>query len=247
MFKKSSLALIIPCYNESKSITYFASELPQFIHQFRLRLPEFKLAIIIVDNNSTDNSLALLKNLQIEHDCISVEICKTQGYGAALKQGFAANTAEYISFLDMDNTYPMVSLIDLLNKLRAEDLDMILGARIHPNSEISVIRYLGNQLYVLLLKYLLSSQLSDVCSGMRVFKGSLKNEILRLPSNDLSFSIDLTSYVLINKWKVSEHPIPYRDRIGESKLSVIKDGWLFLYVVIKNYFKIKYNITYKNV
>ena len=72
---------------------------------------------------------------------------------------------------------------------------------------------------------------------MRVFRSSLKNGVLDLKSNDLSFSIDFTSFVLMNNWKISEYPIFYRDRVGESKLSVIKDGWVFLFVAINNYIK----------
>lgn len=237
MLKKSSIALIVPCYNEAESIPYFGSEILDFIKLFKNRRSEYDLSVIIVDNSSTDNSLELLRALQSQTDCLNLETCSIRGYGAALKHGFSKTSAEYLAFLDLDNTYPLTCLIDLLDMLKAQKLDMVYGARIHNSSKISAIRSLGNQFYVVLLKYLFKSELSDVCSGMRVFRNSLKNGVIDLKSNDLSFSIDFTLFALMSNWKISELPIPYRDRVGESKLSIIKDGWLFLLSVIGNYIK----------
>lgn len=236
MIKKSSLALIVPCYNESDSIPYFESEFKAFTRDFNSYYPNFELSIVVVNNNSTDNSYELLKRIQAENEGLFRVInCIEQGYGAALKHGFASVQSEYISFLDLDNTYPMNSLIEMLKILMNQNLDIVYGARIHKSSEISFIRYLGNQFYVILLKYLFKSQLSDVCSGMRLFKSEHKAKIIALRSNDLSFSIDFTAQVFINKWKYAEIPILYRDRVGQSKLSVVRDGFLFLWIIIRNH------------
>ncbi|MBY0553520.1 glycosyltransferase family 2 protein [bacterium] len=236
MNKKSSLALIVPCYNESESIPYFETEFKAFAHAFSSNFADFELTVVVVNNNSTDNSYELLKRIQEQNEgFFRVIDCVEQGYGAALKHGFASVDSQYICFLDLDNTYPMNSLIEMLKSLIRQNLDIIYGARIHKSSEISFIRYLGNQLYVVLLKYLFKSKLSDVCSGMRLFKAEHKSKILALKSNDLSFSIDFTALVFMNKLKYDETPILYRDRVGESKLSVIKDGFLFLWIVIRNY------------
>ena len=237
MLKKSSFALIVPCYNESESIPAFAKELLKFYNQFKVILPDYTLAIIVIDNNSSDGSLEQLKALTLILDCLVVDSCLVSGYGAALKHGFRMATSDYLSFLDLDNTYPLESLFDLLKMLQNENLDIVYGARIHKASKISFVRYLGNLMYVLLLKYLFNSKLSDVCSGMRVFKSNLKTGVLGIKSNDLSFSIDFTSYALNSRWKISELPIHYRERTGTSKLSVIKDGYLFLYVIINKYLK----------
>lgn len=236
MNKKSSLALIVPCYNESDSIPYFEQEFKAFLSLFNTRLPDFKLSVVVVNNNSTDNSYELLKRIEEQNQGVFEVIqCPNQGYGAALKYGFNSVRADYIGFLDLDNTYPMSSLIEMLNTLIKNNLDIIYGARIHNSSEISFIRYLGNQFYVILLKYLFRSELTDVCSGMRIFKAELKEKILKLKSDDLSFSIDFTVQVFINKLKYMEIPILYRDRVGESKLSIVKDGCLFLWIIVRNY------------
>lgn len=239
MGKKSSIALIVPCYNEEESIPAFGLELLDFVRHFEGLRPGFSLSIIVVDNNSSDNSVELLHLLQKQLSCLSIETCAQRGYGATLKHGFAVATADYLCFLDLDNTYPLISLVDLLNVLESDDLDIVYGARIHKKSDISVIRSLGNRFYVILLKILFNSKLSDVCSGMRLFKSSLKKEIIGLKTDGLSFSIDFTAHALLNGWKISERPIYYRNRTGVSKLSVIQDGLRFLSVVVTNYLKKK--------
>lgn len=237
MGKKSSIALIVPCYNESESISAFGLELEDFVRRFEGLRPGFSLSVIVVDNNSSDNSLELLRQLQKQISCLSVEACAQRGYGAALKHGFSVADAEYLCFLDLDNTYPLISLLDLLNALETEGLDIVFGARIHKKSDISVVRSLGNRFYVILLKFLFNSKLSDVCSGMRLFRSSLKKEIIELKTDGLSFSIDFTAHALVNGWKISERPISYRNRTGQSKLSVVQDGLRFLSVVVANFLK----------
>ena len=83
------------------------------------------------------------------------------------------------------------------------------------------------------MKIFLKSPLSDVCSGMRVFKSELADEIVRLEADDLSFSIQLTGHSIVKKWKLGEVPIQYRTRVGDSKLFVISDGFKFLFILIK--------------
>lgn len=235
MSEKSSLALIVPCYNEAPSIPYFETELSEFLVRYRAAFPGEYISVTVVDNGSDDGSAALLEEMRLRRPELRVETCLRRGYGAALKSGFGAVEAEYMAFLDLDNTYPLDYLIPMLQRLRHEKLDMIYGARIHAGSEISFVRGAGNRLYVFLLRMLLRSRLSDVCSGMRIFRTARRDEVLALKADDLSFSIDFSAMAALNSWKLGELPIPYRERVGESKLSVVRDGFLFLFVVLRRW------------
>lgn len=235
MPEKTNFAVVVPCYNEEMVIPFFEKELLDFYQALSQKHPGLKVDFIVVDNNSTDSSKPLLEALALKHSGhIKVISCGQQGYGAALKAGFlAASTYTYIAFLDLDNTYPMLSLFEMYEKMENEKLDIIYGARLHPQSQIGIVRKIGNGLYVGLLKLLLNSPLTDVCSGMRMFKSAKLQEILTLSDDGLSFSIQFSSYVLSQKWKLKEIPIHYRDRVGESKLLVISDGFKFLFSSLK--------------
>lgn len=233
MLKKSSFSIVIPCYNEEESIPKFVNEMSEFYKDFTNEYPDTDLKFIFVENNSSDKSFFLLKNIEEKFDYVRVLQFSVQGYGAALKYGFGNSCADYLAMLDLDNTYPLESLISMYHMVRADNYDIVFGARIHTESKISIIRLIGNKLYVIILKYLMRSNLSDVCSGMRVFKAKVKPELLKLKTNDLSFSIDFTSMLMFKNYSVGELPIKYRERTGFSKLSIFKDGVLFLYVVLK--------------
>ncbi len=234
MTQKTSLGIVVPCFNEEHNVANFEAELSQFIAMASVYYPQLEIKFYIVENNSTDRTAEKLAQLSGKFEMVQILSCKIQGYGAALKHGFEkAREHQFISFLDFDNTYPMAALFKLLTELEEKKLDLIYGARLHEDSEIDIIRKSGNKLYVVILKALMRSNLSDVCSGMRVFKSELANSILKLEKNDLAFSIQLTSYALLNKWKVGELPISYRKRVGYSKLSVVRDGIAFLWVAVK--------------
>lgn len=239
MSNKSSLSVVVPCFNEQEVIPFFEKEFVEFVQEFQKIHSDTVLEVIVVDNNSTDNSLKMLKLIESRYSFLKVIDCSINGYGAALKAGFSYSKSDYIAMLDLDNTYPMLSLIHMYKLIRENSFDIVYGARIHSGSKIGFVRKIGNILYVNLLKLFMDSNLSDVCSGMRLFKSSIKMDILSLKTNDLSFSIDFTSKMIIKKYKAAELPIAYRDRTGVSKLSVFKDGVLFLYVVIKNAIKDK--------
>lgn len=232
--QKTSLGIVVPCFNEEHNVVHFEEELSQFIAAAESLHPHLEIKFYVVDNNSTDGTSDKLKQMASRFEKLQVLNCTIQGYGAALKHGFKyAKSHNYLSFMDFDNTYPMQSLFKLLTEIENKKLDLIYGARLHPDSKIDPVRRAGNRLYVILLNALMGSDLSDVCSGMRVFRSELSGSITELDKNDLAFSIQLTGHALLSKWKIGELPINYRKRVGDSKLSLIKDGLAFLSVALK--------------
>lgn len=234
MSKKSSFALVIPCYNEEEVIPHFREELSSFYDAFISVYSEVSLQVVIVDNNSTDKSLALLKEFAKNNQYVQITGCLRRGYGAALKCGFAAVQADFYAFADLDNTYPLRDFIAMLSLFldKASSVDMVSGGRLNTTSEIPWLRRFGNTMYSKLAHMLFPYQIIDTCSGMRIFRHARKSEILKMHEDDLSFSIELTAHALKHQWRLKEFPIFYRERLGASKLSVIKDGFKFLYILI---------------
>ena len=221
-----SCSLVFPCHNEEKAI---APVLERAL-KTKARLEESGelsfLEVIVVDDGSTDSSQEILKSYGNRIKTLHLE--KQQGYGAALKKGFSEAKGEWLGFCDLDDTCDPGDLKLLLKTALKEDYSVVWGLRIHKESAMPFVRTLGNRLFSLALWLLSAQYIADPCSGFRIFKKDiLKDALLKFPDN-LSFSLALTAYCLREKIPFKSVKISYRERVGESKLHSLKDGFVFL-------------------
>ena len=213
-------SVVIPLYNKAE---YIEDTLKSVLNQ---NYKNFE--IVIVNDGSTDQSVPILRQYA---DISILEHNRSLGYGAALKTGIQAAKGDYIAIYDMDNTYPPSSLPGLLKKI-SKDNHFVVGYRNHNNSGMPAIRTLGNTFFKKIISGLYGKSIKDPCSGMWIFK---KSELLKFFNkfpNKLQFTLFLSLYLLKNKINFAEVPINYKDRTGISKLSPLKDGLMFLYIII---------------
>tara|TARA_A100001015_G_scaffold164747_1_gene183178 strand:+ start:1656 stop:2072 length:417 start_codon:yes stop_codon:yes gene_type:complete len=114
------LAVVIPCYNESRTIGVVLK---------KLKLLDFVDEIILVDDNSTDNSLTIAKDLKIENLTI-IENNNNFGKGYCLIKGFEQANSEYAIILDADTEYDPYEIKNF--KLAVEKnnkIDLVIGTR----------------------------------------------------------------------------------------------------------------------
>jgi hypothetical protein len=149
--------------------------------------------------------------------------------------GFRAAGGDLLAFLDADGTCDPLAFAGLIKALNAAKADMAVGARLHAGSKMPAVRALGNRFYAALLNSLTGVGVTDTASGMRVFKSSMLPRLAPLPTG-LHFTPAMTARAACMGAKVVESPIPYEDRVGESKLSVVADGLRFLRVILGTVF-----------
>ena len=234
MIKATKFSLVIPCFNEELAIPIFLVELNQFEMDFTKYFVETDLNIIFIDNNSTDQSNYLLNQCVSGRKNRTLLKCKNQGYGAALKFGFSADVADFYAFIDIDQTYPLLDFITGLDyMLNHSNVDMLMTNRFSDLSKMPLLRKFGNQFFAKIVNFLFTKNLVDVCSGQRIIRKNKMTDVINLNENGLNFSIELTCTALKESWTVFYLPILYKDRIGVSKLSIIKDGLQFLITVFR--------------
>ncbi len=233
MSKATVFSIVVPCFNEELAIPRFIDDLAQFRVQFMKNFSDVQLLITFVNNNSSDSSKKLLTTHFHNESGVSVIDCFEQGYGAALKFGFAYKKADYYAFLDLDNTYPLETFLDIFQGVRLNpEIDMLMTNRFSNVSKMPVLRNIGNHLFAWLVSLLFYQKISDACSGLRIIHARRIQDVIELSCNGLDFSIQLTCFSLKKKWMVIYHQMIYNDRDGESKLSIFKDGFLFLKAVL---------------
>ena len=217
------LSVVIPAYNEENGISEIAKRVLAVEPALNTAGVD-KLELLVVDDGSRDRTAEVASSISgvrlIRHPI-------NKGYGAALKTGFSKASGELIGFLDADGTYPP-EYFPQLCQAALKGIDLVIGSRMAgADSKMPLTRRVGNFFFATLLSLLGRQKVTDSASGMRVFKKEILEQIYPLPDG-LNLTPVMSTRALHEGIKIEEVPIPYSERVGRSKLSVIRDGRIFL-------------------
>jgi glycosyltransferase involved in cell wall biosynthesis len=227
----TTLSVVIPAFNEETGIANIVERVLAVQGELS-KVGVDKLELLVVDDGSADQTVQITQNLA-SHDHVIRLICHKQnrGYGAALKTGFSQANGELIGFLDADGTYPP-EYFPQLCKMAINGSDLVIGSRmVGEQSQMPITRRIGNIFFARLVSLLGRQHITDSASGMRVFNREVLEKIYPLPDG-LNLTPVMSTKALHEGIEMSEVPIPYSERVGRSKLSVVRDGSLFLQSII---------------
>lgn len=223
------IKVIIPAYNEEKAIANVIGEIPNFVSE-----------VIVISNNSTDNTFLVATNAGA-----TVLSENRMGYGYACLKGL-----EYISnqpikpdivvFLDGDYSDYPEELIKLTNPIIENNIDFVIGARVKNLREKHAMtpqQIFGNWLATTLMKLFFKATYTDL-GPFRAIKYS-KLVALNMEDKTYGWTVEMQLKVLKQKMSYLEIPVRYKNRIGVSKVSgTVKGtvmagikiiGWIFKY------------------
>ena len=223
----NTLSIVIPAYNEENGIAEIAQRVLSIKNELA-KIGVGALELLVVDDGSRDNTARVAGTVEgvrlIRH-------VRNRGYGAALKTGFSVAQGELIGFLDADGTYPP-EYFPKLCALAMNGADLVIGSRMAgAESKMPVTRRIGNFFFATLLSLISHERVTDSASGMRVFKREVLERVYPLPDG-LNLTPVMSTRALHEGIRVAEVPIPYSERVGRSKLSVVRDGSLFLHSML---------------
>ena len=223
------LSVIVPCYNEEKTI----KRLVEKILKFNL----YEKEIIIVDDCSTDNSSEIIKLLaKSNKDIKSIFSKKNLGKGGALKKGIKDAEGDIILIQDADLEYDPKDYPILLKPFTETDADVVYGSRFIGGQYVRLHffwHYLANKLLTFATNVVTNLNMSDMETGYKVFK---KEVIKSIELKERSFGIEpeVTIKLAKKKFIFYEVPISYRGRSYEDgKKITIKDAFRAIYCIIK--------------
>jgi len=218
------IVVIIPAYNEEASIPYVIKEIPSIVDE-----------IIVVSNNSTDNTE---ENARQAGATVLVEHQK--GYGHACLKGMEyvacfdyTELPDIVVFLDGDYSDYPEELTKIIQPIIDENIDFVVGARVKEFREEGSMtgpQIFGNWLATSLMRLFFRSKFTD----LGPFRAIKYEKLLALKMEDKTYgwTVEMQLKVLKQKLSYKEIPVKYKNRIGVSKVSGTVKGAIFAGVKI---------------
>jgi len=211
------ISVVIPCLDEEAAVG-------MVVEQAWVGIEESGRSgeVIVVDNGSTDSSpeIAAASGATVISE-------PRRGYGRAYLTGIEHARGDYLVMADADGTYPVTRLGAFVDALESGS-DLVLGSRfngqIHEGAMPWTNRWIGNPILTGLLNRLFGVKVSDAHCGMRAVRSSAL-PALDLHATGMEFASEMVFKAFRRKLAVSEIPIDYFPRAGESKLSRFADAW----------------------
>ncbi len=217
------IAVLIPCYNESKTIEKVVTE-------FKEALPN--AVIYVYDNNSSDGTDEIAKKagavVRYEHQ---------QGKGNVIRRMFSEIDAKCYIMVDGDDTYPATNVKEMADKILIDRADMVVGDRLSSTyfkENKRPFHNFGNSLVRGSINILFKSDIKDIMTGYRAFSYRFVKTFPVL-SKGFEIETEMSIHAVDKNMYVENVVIDYRDRPegSSSKLNTYSDGFKVLRTIAR--------------
>lgn len=217
------IAVLIPCYNEAKTIAKVVSD-------FKREIPE--AVIYVYDNNSSDKTAEIAKNngAIVRHEY-------QQGKGNVIRRMFAEIDAECYIMVDGDDTYPAENVRDMVDCVLEKKVDMVVGDRLSSTyfeENKRPFHNFGNSIVRKSINVLFKNDIKDIMTGYRAFSYRFVKTFPVL-SKGFEIETEMSIHAIDKNMHIANVVIDYRDRPAgsESKLNTYSDGFKVLKTICR--------------
>lgn len=217
--------LIIPTRNEEGCIGRVLKEVPRkYINE-----------IIIVDGNSTDNTVKEAKDQLRPKDKLIIQ--KSKGYGAAFLEGFKAATGDVIVMMDADGSHNPSDIPFIIDKVK-EGYEYVMASRYAvggKSEDDTFIRWFGNQLFTILTNIIHGTRVTD---SLYLFTAITKSGLKKLKLESPGFEFCTEILVKAHRAKLRFAEVPAIERLrynGDSKVNAFWHGLKILKMILHRY------------
>lgn len=206
----SEVSVVIPSYNENHKNLYTLTS----------QLFSLGAEIIVVDDGSYDPFPTSIK-----HET-------NKGYGQSLMTGIDKATRSIIITMDGDGQHNAQDAVNLASVWKMLDVDMVIGARRLKYEK--PLRMWGRKILNLIASFFTGMYMSDLNSGMRIFKKEIAVQYFPILCKTFSFTTSITMSYMCDDYKVEWFPIKVSQRPhGKSHVRVVKDGLVTLFYILR--------------
>jgi len=213
----SAVSVIVPAFNEEDAIGALVAD---------LQAADAWHEILVIDDGSKDATAeraAAAGARVVRHPY-------NKGNGAAVKTGIRHATGEYILIVDGDGQHKPADARRLVARLG--EYDLVIGAR-STGTQATHTRRFGNTALNALAAYLTDRDIPDLTSGFRAARREHLREFIHLLPNGFSTPTTTTLAFIKAGYNVTFEPVEARQRTGQSKIRLARDGTKFLMIIFR--------------
>ena len=210
--KDPKLVVIIPAFNEEKSIGKVVGAIPRIIKGVS------KVLVVVVDDGSTDDTVAFAQSAGVDY---VVSIASNSGVGYAFKSGIKKALeigADIVANMDADGQHNPDDIPRLIEPILKESYDVVVGSRFLDDCKLDMpfMKRLGNRLFTKAVAWATGIHLTDSQSGFRAFS---RDAALRLNTlGKFTYTQESLIELAMKNLRITEVPITVKPRKGESKV-----------------------------
>lgn len=223
-----TIAVLIPCFNESQTIEKVVKDCLNAIRDFD------NSYVYVYDNNSNDNTAELAEKAgaRVRHEYM-------QGKGNVIRRMFREIDAKCYIMIDGDDTYPAEDIPKMANYILNQNYDMVVGDRLSSSyfaENKRPFHGIGNKLVRGSINFFFKNDIRDIMTGYRAFSPEFVKTYPVL-SHGFEIETEMSIFAIVNNMAVKNYIIEYRDRPAgsESKLNTFSDGFKVLRLIATLY------------
>ncbi len=222
--KVEMVSVVIPTLNEAGNIFEAIDTIDREL--------AFPKEIIIVDGNSTDGTINIVKDTNL----CNLIIEPRRGYGLALRKGMQKAKGDIIVMVDGDGTYEFRHINRLLEELTKNDADLCLATRMYdPNKAMGLTNFIGNKVITWCFDFFYKQFLSDSQSGFRAISREALEKV-DLKEDDMAYATEMLVEFAKKGFKMVELHSTYKSRkYGKTKLRKVKSGIEIFATMVKGF------------
>ncbi len=234
------ILFVLPVYNEEKIIKKNLLQLNTYLADTLVD----EYLIVVADNNSTDKTAEIVKELAGQNENIAYFFVSQKGKGIAIKaawQHYADNFDVFI-FMDADLATDLGAVNNLVQDIK-DGADMAIGSRYLKDSKVkrTILRHLFSLAYRLFLQIFLSTKIKDFPCGFKAVNQKILKEIVpQIKNNTWFFDTEMVYLAEKQGYKIKEVPVKWhepRTRGNKSRVNLFKVSWQYFKEVLRLKFR----------
>jgi len=212
--------IIIPAYNEEEGLPVVLKKI--------FNLIDDSYEVLVVDDGSTDQTARVSKSFPYR----LISHATNCGKGKAMMTGIREARGKNVVLIDADDTYPPETILDITKAL--DDYDYVVASRSSGHGNIPAFNRIGNAIFRNSIRYLYGFTAYDPLTGLYGLK---KEHLEKMNLNSRGFGIEAEIAIKAGtmRLKIKDIPIVYGERIGEAKLSGLKDGYRIACTIARHF------------